>query len=261
MSTEELQAAEAAPAEVGSGSAPEEMAEDQADKVQFDDAQQEKLNEIVGGVRMKARSESQELKARNDALENRLRQLEAQQPAQNGPPPVRAKPDKYSDSYEQELAAWESDLVERTRWESQQEAAQREAQTRERMRHEQEAMALQQRGNDFAKRAREMGMTEQEQSQAVQQIVSAGVNEAILMEVLDAPNGPAILRGLASDPNRLIDVAEKSNQGQRGLIDAAIEVRSLSNSLPQNAAPRPPDMLQGTGVPKQKRGPRGLTIE
>ncbi len=261
MSDNELGAAGAAPEQdSGSDSATEERPQDQAEKVQFDPEQQEKLNEIVGGVRMKARSEAQELKARNDALEQRLSQIEAQQSAMGAPPHVPPQPDPFDDQFEAKLTAREQALVEQTRWEVEQRAQQEiERRTAEERNH-QEAMALHQKGQEFNRRAREIGMSEQEQQTAVQKIMDAGVNQLVLEELLESPNGAAMLQNLTKDTNKLLDVAEKSNQGTRGLVDAMVELRQLE-SAPQNTAPRPPDMLQGTGVPTQKRGPRGLLIE
>jgi len=262
MSDNELGAAGAAPEQdSGSDSATEERPQDQAEKVQFDPEQQEKLNEIVGGVRMKARSEAQELKARNDALEQRLSHIEAQQPAMGAPPNVPPPPDPFDDQFEAKLTAREQALVEQTRWEVEQRAQQEIERRTAEDRNQQEAMALHQKGQEFSRRAREVGMSEQDQQTAVNKIMQAGVNQLVLEELLESPNGPAMLQGLARDTNKLLDVAEKSNQGPRGLAHAMVDLLQLDNSAPQNSAPRPPDMLQGTGVPTQKRGPRGLTIE
>jgi len=262
MSDNELGAVEAAPEQdSGSDSATEERPQDQAEKVQFDPDQQEKLNEIVGGVRMKARSEAQDLRARNDALEQRLSQFEAQQPAMGGPLHVPDMPDKFDENFESVLAQREQALVETARWEAEQEAKQIIEQQRERDQNVQVAQALHQKGEVFSQRAREIGISEQEQRNAVQKIKDAGVNPMLMEEMLDSPNGPAMLRALDRDVNRLLDVAEKSNQDHKGLIDAMIDLRQFDATAPQNTAPRPPDMLQGTGVPAQKRGPRGLLIE
>ena len=262
MSDNELGAAGAAPEQdSGSDSATEERPQDLAEKVQFDPEQQEKLNEIVGGVRMKARSEAQELKARNDALEARLSQIEAQQPAMGAPPNVPPQPDPFDDQFEAKLTAREQALVEQTRWEEQQRAQQEIERITAEERNQQEAMALHQKGLEFNRRAREFGISEQEQQTAVQKITDARVNPLVLEELLESPNGPALVQSLAKDTNKLLDVAEKSNQGPRGFAHAMVDLHQLDNSAPQNTAPRPPDMLQGTGVPTQKRGPRGLTIE
>lgn len=265
MSENELGAEESAPElDSGSESATEARPEqDQAEKVQFDDAQQEKLNEIVGGVRMKSRSERLELEQQNQALAERLSRLESQQPGTTGPPQIPPIPDQFDEHYEQKLAARDQAIQQNAKWEAQQENEQALAQERQRQNNLQQANELNRQVQVFNEQARALGIDQNTQSQLVQRVAEAGVNGAVFEEIMSSPQGAKMLKGIGSlNTNDLLNFAEKSNQGQMGLVDSIIEARNLAgNPVSQNAAPRPPEMLSGTGVPTQKRGPRGLTIE
>ena len=248
----------------GSESATEERPEqDQAEKVQFDDAQQEKLNEIVGGVRMKSRNERLELEQQNRELAERLARLESQQPATTGPPQIPPIPDQFDEHYEQKLAARDQAIQENAKWEARKENEQLIAQERQRQENLQQANELNRQVQQFNESARALGIDQNQQSQLVSRIAEAGVHGGVFEEIMNSPQGAKMLKGIGSlNTNDLLNFAEKSNKGQMGLVDAIIEARNLAGtSVSQNAAPRPPEMLSGTGVPTQKRGPRGLTIE
>jgi multidrug efflux pump subunit AcrB len=228
------------------------------EKVIFDEAQQAKVDEIIGKKTYEARQRERELEAEREALRKQLEEVSQQVP-QNERPAIPPVPDPFDDDYDEQIKARDAALLKAAEFDAQQSLKAEQSKREQEQKMLQEAKALEERAQTHAEKAKKLNVTDEELAQSQKVLVNFGISPEIAEYILDDDQGPLIQRYLAQHPQELDQVVRMPSH--RGLIHLATEIKSKAAVKTTSNAPEPPDMLEGGGSPPSKRGPAGLTIE
>jgi hypothetical protein len=200
-----------------------------------------------------------EARRRADDLEKRLKELEAQnKPEFDGAVP--SMPDPFDDDFEQKIRAREEALQKKAKAEAfsiQQKEIDAEAQ---RKREREEFEQTQKLQSDFRKNAATLGVDNDSLTQSAQTVINYGVTPEIENAILSDKEGPLMLQYLAANPMDLADLIEAAPL-RAGMLLAEVKNKSLSLKRKPSSAPPPPASIEGRGVTKRDRGPKGATFE
>lgn len=221
----------------------------QEQKVTFDEAQQGKVNELIGGKVAKQRAAEQ----RAEAAEQRLAQYEAQKPKPEAPTvPDMPDPDDYfGDDAGLKAAHAERDaaIEKRAEFNAEQRNAEKQTTAQTQQQANEVAQKQQEQQEGYLGAAKSFGI-EQEQIQkdalTVAQYVSNDVQDFIIAD----PQGPLISSYLSKDLVELDKV--RSMNPLNAAIYIANEIKpKLAGIRKQTKTPAPADIIDGQGTPEK----------
>lgn len=212
----------------------------------FDDAQQAKVDEIVGTKVAKLHEE----RRLREAAEARAAELEAKLPKEVAPD-IPDMPDPYDEDYEKKVAERDAALVERARFDAQIKAREDE-QAREAQRLIQEEAQRQQEVVDgYEANAKSFGI-ETEQMRKDAQMVSSYIPSAELESfVLNDTQGPLVVNYLASNPLELEKIRSMPTVIEAALYIANEIKPKIASSRKSTNAPKPVEIVDGNGAPEK----------
>ncbi|MBK28601.1 MAG: hypothetical protein CMO77_07180 [Verrucomicrobiales bacterium] len=261
MEDQKLQSAEdsAEPDQTGaeSATASEETHEE---KVSFSEEQQAKVDEIIGQKTFKGRQRERELQAALESERKARQEAESLIPAETRPdvPPM---PNPYDEDF-QEKARQRDLAIQRAADYDANEKARRNAEQEQHNRLVQEqAIKLQQIGQDYSKRAVQLGITEPELAQIGDRIKVFGLDEPIAEFILKDEQGPLIAKYLSDNPAELEEISQKDLTTAFSYVVEKIKPKASGLIVKPTDAPDPPELLKGSGMPPSRRGPTGATFE
>lgn len=201
--------------------------------------------------------ELMEERREKEALAQQLAELKAKLP-QEQRPYVPEAPDPYDPDYEQKIVQYKEAL----RQEAIYEAKQEQARQLETVRQQQIAQEQQKRVNDavalYDARAKTLGVSQQELQMAGQLVHAYGVNQDLVMAILEDDKGPMITTYLAKNPEELELI--RSMSPVKAAMHLATNVKPKLSGT-KKSAPTPVETLGGGGSPPRERGPAGMTYE
>lgn len=259
MSEEQAASVDETVTQEGAESAPASEGQHE-EKVTFSEAQQAKLDEIIGEQTFKRREAERELKQKLEEAERRAQELESKIAPQTRPE-IPDMPDPYEDDYEERVKARDEAIRKAAAFDAEQESRQQQERRTQEQQALEEAKALQEAAQTYTDRAIQQGMTAEELDQAGQVVRAFGVSNDIATFILNDEQGPLITKYLAKHPQEL-DAISSMNPIQ-GLVTVATKVKEKAAALSAKTsdAPPPPEELEGGGIPKTQRGPAGVTYE
>lgn len=140
------------------------------------------------------------------AAEAKLRELESKQPQPQAPviPPI---PDAFDDNFEEKMKIRDQKIRESFEFEQKQKQANRPAPQQDDSQASDDIRTL---GENYTKRAKEFGVTQQDLQKGSQTIQQAGLNEELVRTILEDDKGPLITRYMAKNPTAAIRLSEMS---------------------------------------------------
>lgn len=226
----------------------------QEPKIVFDDAQQGKVNELIGGKVAKQRAAEQ----RAEAAEQKLALYESQQPKPKAPDvPDMPDPDAFygDDAGLQAAYAARDEAIEKR---AEFNAEQRNAEKQTTADTQQQAFKVAQKraetDNKYVENGKSFGLELQTMQQDGQSLSQSGLSPQVQDFIHQNEQGPLISNYLASN------ILELDNLRQMSPLDASVHIANeikpkLAGIKQQTKTPRPADIIDGQGVP-EKEDPR-----
>lgn len=239
----------------GSELAPETPEVENKDaEVEQKESNQKAINRAIN----KQHRKFQEEKRRADELEQRLKKFESERPdVQTEIPPM---PDEFDEDFKGKLARREEALLNKARNDAlkMQQEERRAMEQRDNERREFERLqAMQSQFNESAKR---LGVEQKALDEAQDILVDYGVSGDLANILLKDSDGPLVVQYLAANPLDLHDIVN-ANPYEAGVLLASAKSKASSLKPKTSSAPDPATVLEGRGVPKKERGPKGATFE
>lgn len=246
-----------------SASAPEQEAENieavdnqdnddasQEQKVTFDEAQQAKVNELIGGKVAK----THEVTRRAEAAEAQLAELQSQMPKPQEPqvPDLPDPDDFFGDDAGLKAAYAERDaaIEKRAEFNAQTNAANEQQQQRTQQQANEVAQRRQEADKSYVKNADSFGINlEQAQSEGAL-VHQAGLSPDVQNFIHEDAQGPLITNYLASN------ILELDKMRSMSPLNAAIHIANeikpkLVGIRKTTKTPAPADIIEGQGVPEK----------
>ncbi len=179
--------------------------------------------------------------------EDKLREYE--KPKEVKPPPVDLAYEN-QEEYARQNQAYVESQRKQAEWEAKEAARQAQTKAQQEQEHAK-------RIGDFVSRGSKAGLDQAKLVYAAQ-IVVPQLNEQLQDFITDHDYGPQILDKLANNPMEVSELANL-NPIQAGLkLDRMAEAFKRSR---KSNAPPPDDPIQGSGLSRQERGPKGARFE
>ncbi len=240
------------------GEAKEEGAESstaEESKVTFDEAQQAKVNQLIGEKVSKQR----EAERQAEELQRRLAEVEASLPKEKRPE-IPAMPDPFDDDFEEQSKARDAAIIKQAEFDATARANERLQQQAQQEAARRQQAALETELVKYSNKAKASGI---DQNQMVQDMQAVGQNIPdvnIQAFLLTEEKGPEITNFLASNPLEM-DKVRNMNQMQAAIyIETQLKPKATQSRKTSNA-PAPADTLSGRGAPPKERGPKGAKFE
>lgn len=202
--------------------------------------------------------ELMEEKRAREAAEAEIARLKAQIP-ENLKPVIPPLPDPYDDDYDIRIAERENAIKQLAIYEAQESVRQAEIEARNRTELEKRQSALINAVNAYTERAKSLDIGENELQVAGKTVAAYGINEQVAEFILHDDKGPAITAFLAKNPSEL-ELIAKLNPLQAA-IHISNNIKGKLSIVRSVDLPDPPETLNGGGVTKSERGPRGAKYE
>ncbi len=224
-------------------------------KVQFTPEQQAVFDKVIGEKTFKAR----EAERKAEAAEQRLRQLEAQQPKENRPavPPL---PDTYDAYYDAKMAARDKAISQAAAFDAKQETLKSQREDNERQRFKAQQDELYKTAVTYKERSDKLGISAPDLQKAAADLSTFGITEDLTQFLLKDDQGPLMTMFLSRNPVELERMTSMSPVEMGAYIASAIKPK-LAAVKTRTQAPDPADVLDGGGSPRKERGPKGATFE
>ena len=229
--------------------------ENQPKKVEFDDDQQAKVNDIVG----KSVKQFREEQRKNSDLQRQLDEANAKIPVEQRPVLPELPDDPFDDNYKPIVEKREKILVEQARFDERKAVANQQTQEAERQQHEEGRRKVIEVVTTYSENAKKMGMTKQQTQESMGTIATFGMDKNLLMHIVKDDMGPAISQHLIANPLAL-DAMRGMSATEAAVHIATVIKPSLSSKKFTNT-PVPPTEIEGGGSPPTGRGPKGATYD
>ena len=224
--------------------------ENQSTKIEFSPEQQAVFDKKVAKDTFKRRESERQGQQREQELQRQLDSLKANQPAEIAPV-VPELPDQFDDNYDGKMEDYKKALIENARHQERQQAAQSIEQDRQQQKYLEGQRESQEAAVKFADNGKKLGITQEDMQQNGSTVMSYGLGDDVLTHILHDPQGAAIVKHLANNPQD----AQTLLNTDRFYLGSAID--SIKSAIKPNVskAPPPTEQLRGGGVP-DKQDPR-----
>ena len=203
--------------------------------------------------------ELMEEKRAREALEAELARLKSQIP-ENSKPVIPDMPDPYDSDFDERMRQREEAIKQSAIYEAQEQIRQARLSEENSTRLAQQQNDLIAAVNNYAGRAKALGVSENELKVAGQTVAAYGIADQVAEFILHDDKGPAITAYLAKNPDQLDSIA-KLNPLQAAIHIATNIKPKLTDRSRAADLPDPPETLSGGGVTKRERGPKGATYQ
>jgi len=254
----DIEAEDPSPEGQGSDSSPD-IEDGKKNPVSFDEAQQRKVNEIVGKRVFKLR----ELERKLEAEQRKNRELLETQTSEERPV-VPDQPDPFAlsdDDYRRAQNDREQALIKQAQYDARQRALEEQQlqimQDQQRQQHEAYVASVE----TYSNRATQLGITPQELQVAGNTVAQFGLANPVVEHILADEQGPLITKYLANNYQELEALSQMSPMQAAIRIESEIKQKAGALKPKVNRAPSPVDLPQGAGVSPQPKGPKGAIFE
>jgi hypothetical protein len=155
---------------------------------------QDKVQEVIN----KKHWEAKENERKYLAAQKELEQYKAQQ--QQAAPEIPPMPDPFEDDYEQKLRQRDEAMRTRITWEAQQDYVTQQQKHTQEQEQQTKAKELYDKQMTYTKRAKDLGISGEDLQKAGEVIAHYGLNDGLVMEILDDNDGALITKHLAANP-------------------------------------------------------------
>jgi hypothetical protein len=222
---------------------------EQNDKPSKDEAIQKVIN--------KKTFEAKEAQRKVEALEAKLREIEARQVVAEPPMPVL--PEFAS---QEEVQQFQREFSARKEWEFNQAQLQRDKQAREQEVFNAKQQQLSERATEYGKRAKDLGVSQSELQKSAEIVANIGMSEDLMMEILEDKQGALITKYLANNIEELETLNSLSAFKQARYIAEKIRPKLVVTKKTTNTPP-PPVRASGKGgkLSVYDKALNGMTFE
>lgn len=208
--------------------------------------QHEELSPNAQKVINKKHWEAKEAERVAAEYKRQLEELKAnQQSQQNAEPIVPPMPDAFDDDFESKVLERDKKLMERAQWQHTQTVTQQQQQQHEQQQLQQQQQEVLSKVQTYENKAKEFGIDRNELEQVGNLVSQSGISLDLQMALLDDPDGPLIVKHLASDIQSLDQLTKISPYQAALFIDQKIRPKAVNLKPKTSNAPPPPDNLTG----------------
>lgn len=226
----------------------------QEDPVKFDERQQSKVDEIVGG-KVKAQRDAER---ERDALRAELEAAHAKMP-QETRPDVPEVPDPFDDDFETKVKERDQAITRAAAFDANATLLEQQQQQQLQNQQQQQIVELQQKADTYKTRAAEFGLKQEDLQQAAQNVATS-LNPQLVGYLLDDADGPLITQYLGNNVLALEKVRNMPVLQAATHIATVVRAEAQATRKPSQA-PRPADVLSGNGQLPAKRGSAGYSFD
>lgn len=202
-----------------------------------------------------------EAKRKADDLQRQVDDLKAANAPK--PPESVAMPDRWdyeSDAdYQLAVDSYADNRAQVLAYNSQQQQEQQAQQQRAQQAQMEQQRALQDKAASYSGRAKDLGVSAEELQAAGNVINNYGINNDVVMAIVEDPEGPLITKYLSANPQA---IDELNNSTWLNGQEVYKKIKSAASALKPKAsnAPAPADILQN-GAPAEDNNPWGAKFE
>lgn len=227
----------------------------------FDEAQQQVFNNKMAEEKRQRR----QLETDKQALATQLQELQSRQP-ENQRPVVPDFPSQYDFDTDEEFhtalkdrdAKFKEALVFDTRADLQVREGQMQQQEQQRIKKE----SIDAADKIFRENGVKNGISNEEMGTIIDAVNQHGIDPSVGNYVMGRPDGALIAKFLADNPLELDNIYATGSIANAAIyIETKVAPKAAVLKPQTSNAPDPLDTLQGSGQPKQARGPKGATYE
>ena len=164
-------------------------------------------------------------------------------------PPV---PDKYSDTYEAEIAARDAAIRKQADQEAANTAAVNRKDETDKARLADEDAALNKRVATFDSNSVSHGLNQAEVGEAAAGVIAMGISNTFQDILLDDKDGPLFVKYLNANPVEAEQINAMSTMELVNHLNAEVRPKALLLKPQTSTAPNPPITLEGGGAPETK---------
>lgn len=258
--TEEQSADETQNTEVSTDQSTDQVATPEPEKVEFNEAQQKKVDGIVAKQGLSNKKALMAEQARSEGFQQRITNLESQVP-QAKRPEIPAIPDSLDDDFQEKMAQRDTAIQEAAAFDTNQSVLQ-QRQTDDVKATQQAALqADNELASSFMDNATKLGVSEAELSTAVQTVAAyGGLGLDLGTFVAADENGPLATKFLAENPAEILKIQGMTSERGAVYLMQTVMPKAIANKQ-STGAPDPADTLSGNGTDPSTRGPKGATYE
>lgn len=224
-------------------------------KVQFDDKQQEKVNEIVNKHVYKTR----EAERKNIELETRLSALEKEK-APETRPDVPAAPDPYAKDYAKQVETRDKAITEAASFDARERLQEEQAFGQQQQKQQEVAQAVQTAVKGYSDRADKMGITKEALAEAGGKVAEFNLPHSTIARILDLEHGAGATLHLARNPQALYDLSQMNAEDAAVYIATDLKAAAAGHVKQVKKPPAAVDTLSGKGA-SDSGGLKGVTYE
>lgn len=239
----------------GSESAPD-SGESHEQKITFTEEQQKVVNDLAAKKTFKIREAEREA----EALRQQLAEAQAKVP-QETRPEVPELPDPYDDNYQEVLAKREEAIRAAAKFDAAETVRQEQQQAQVLQQQQEQQQVLVKTVTDYAKRAETLGVNAQELQVAGNTVQQYGIDDQVVMHILNDEQGPLITKYLSQNPQALETIRNADPMSAAVYISTEVKTKAAALGVKPPTAPDPVETLTGAGVAPGERGPKGATFE
>jgi hypothetical protein len=236
------------------GTAPD-SGEDHDKKVVFDENQQKVFDQMAAQKAFEVR----EAKRNAEQLKEQLEAAQAQIPAEVRPE-VPDLPDPYDDNYQQALAQRDEAIRASANFDAKESLRAQQAQDATIQKQKEQQEVLTKTVDDYAQRATKLGVNAQELQVAGGIVSQYGIDEQVVMHILNDEQGPLITKYLSQNPLAMETIRQSDPMSAAVYINNEIRQKASALGVREPTAPDPVETLSGAGVAPGERGPKGATF-
>jgi len=230
------------------------------DRIVFDDRQQAKVNELIGGKVAQTHKERQ----RADEAERKLADFQAQMPQAEAPaiPDMPDPEDFYGnpDGLKTAMDTRDEAIKQRATFDAQTTWEQSQLQAQANQQAQAQAQKQHEVNVKYGQTAESFGIKTEQMAQEAAVLSNSGLDFGVQNHLVEDPQGPLIVNFLAKNMLELDKL--RSMSPMQAAIHIATEIKpKLAGIKKQSSTPHPLDMDDGKGVP-EKTDPRlkGVTF-
>lgn len=247
---------EETPPEAPAAEVTETPAEPPEPKVEFDEAQQAKVDAILGKTTKRHYEKMSEIEDEKKRLAEELETLRAKVP-EDSVPVVPPAPDPFDDDYQAKLEARDKALLEKANWDATQTMkAQRETEAQQQLQQKEQQQAYE-KTVAFISAGDNMGIEQEDLAKAMMSVGQVGLGKEMADYIVGDPQGPELTLYLSKNLQEVEKIRGMSTP------QAAVYVEGLREKAKRpspEVTPPPTDQPTGSGYPDDPYTVDGATF-
>lgn len=244
--SEVIESAEIENQDDGAELAPASEAEhEEQPQVDEEAKKQESIQKVINEKTFKAKQaerEANELREKLEKIEAEKREQMAQQVGDI--PPM---PDAFDDDFDKKVKARDEALLKKAQFDSQQLLYQQQQQQLQQQKELAKQAEIQKAATSYASKATELGIKQEELQVAANTVATYGLNDDLVVHILNDPDGPLITQHLAANAQDGIDLASM-NPYEVGAFLNEIKQKASALKPKTSNAPAPATKIDGKGA-------------